>query len=312
MNQMAVLLRRELWENRAITAAPAVVGGLILLIAILAVAGAVTIQVGDRPYDLAAALRRLEPGQIAPLLQVALVSIGVLFNSVMIFVIAFYLLDSLYTDRKDRSILFWKSLPVSDATIVLSKLATAALVIPAITLAVFMLTALVLYLVAGGAALAAGSGVVLAQGPGVLLETAATFLYALLVQSLWYLPLFGWLLLASAWAKRGVLWWAVLPPVVLILLEDLAFGSSRLAQVLGERLSGVFPLAFRDVGEREIRIGEPGAGGAETLEMSLPDNTLAMIDPGPLLADPGLWGGFVVAGLFIAGAIWLRRDRDET
>ena len=214
MSQMTTLLRRELWENRAITVAPAVIGGLLLLIALLALGGAISIQVGDAPFDLADAVRRWPPEQTGPMLQVGLISLGVFFNSVMIFVIAFYLLDSLYADRKDRSILFWKSLPVSDTTVVLSKLATAALVIPAVTLAVFLLTAVVLWLIGGGAAAAAGNTTVLASGPGVILSTAVAFLYALLVQSLWYLPLFGWLLLASAWAKRGVLWWAARLPAL--------------------------------------------------------------------------------------------------
>ena len=65
----------------------------------------------------------------------------------------------------------------------------------------------------------------LSQGPAAILQVGLTTLYALVVQSLWYMPLFGWLLLASAWAKRGPLWWAVLPPVALILVENLAFGT---------------------------------------------------------------------------------------
>jgi ABC-2 type transport system permease protein len=311
MNQMAILLRRELWENRAITAAPAVIGGLLVLIALLAVGGAISIQVGEMPYDLAGAVRELEPREITPLLQVGLMSVGVFFNSVMIFVISFYLLDSLYADRKDRSILFWKSLPVSDTTIVLSKLATAAIVIPVVTLVVFLLTAVALWLVGGGAAAVAGNMAALARGPGVILQTGLTFVYALFVQSLWYLPLFGWLLLASAWAKRGVLWWAVLPPVALIMLEDLVFDTHSVARAIGERLTGVFPLAFRHQGGVDIVVpDQSGAGNA--VEMSLPDNALEAINPGPLLTDPGLWGGFVLAAIFIAGAIWLRRYRDET
>jgi ABC-2 type transport system permease protein len=311
MSQMAILLRRELWENRAIAVAPAVIAGVLLLVALLAVGGAVSIQVGDASVDLAAAVRRLAPEQVGPLMQVGLMSIGVFFNSVMIFVIAFYLLDSLYADRKDRSILFWKSLPVSDTTVVLSKLATAALVIPAVTLAVFVVTAVALWLIGGGAAAVAGNGAVLAQGPGAILQTALTFLYALLVQSLWYLPLFGWLLLASAWAKRGVLWWAVLPPVALIMLENLLFDSRVVARAIGERIGGVFPLAFRRGDDVELHVPDPGGDG-HAVEMALPDNALEMINPGPMLTDPGLWSGFVIAAAFIAGAIWLRRYRDET
>jgi ABC-2 type transport system permease protein len=308
---MAILLRREFWENRAIAIAPAVIAGVLLLIALLAVGGAVSIQVGDGSIDLAAAVRGLAPEKVGPLMQVGLMSVGIFFNSVMIFVVAFYLLDSLYADRKDRSILFWKSLPVSDTTVVLSKLATAALVIPVVTLMVFVITAVALWLIGGGAAAVAGNGAVLAQGPVVILQTSLTFLYALFVQSLWYLPLFGWLLLASAWAKRGVLWWAVLPPVALIMLENLLFGSRVVARTLVDRIGGVFPLAFRDADEIELQVQGHGGDG-HPVEMTMPDSALEMIDPGPLLTDPGLWGGFIVAAVFLAGAIWLRRYRDET
>lgn len=311
MNQMAILLRRELWENRAITAAPAVIGGLLLLVAILSVIGVASVHVGNMPFDAMEAARRLDAESTGPLLQVGFMTIGVTFNSVMIFVIAFYLLDSLYADRKDRSVLFWKSLPVSDTQIVLSKLATAAIVIPLVTLVVFLITDVVLYLIGGITIATAGNWAILSQGPGALLQTGLTTLYALTVQSLWYMPLFGWLLLASAWAKRGVLWWAVLPPVVLILVENLAFDTHVLARLIGERVTGVFPLAFRQNPEGEI----PALAHEHTehgLEITAPESTLELINPGPLLADPGLWGGFIVAAVFIAGAIWLRRYRDET
>ncbi len=311
MSQMTMLLRRELWENRAITAAPIVIGGVLILIAVLAIMGTATVRVGELPFDTLEAARRVDAAQAGPLMQVAFMSIGVTFNTVMIFVISFYLLDSLYADRKDRSILFWKSLPVSDTTVVLSKLATAAVVIPAATLAIYLATALVLWLIGGIAVATSGNWAVLSQGPGAILQVGLTTLYALVVQSLWYMPLFGWLLLASAWAKRGPLWWAVLPPVALILIENLAFGTRGVAHLIGERVTGVFPLAFRRGSDVEIRAMEHHAGNGG-LEVSVPDSTLALIDPGPLLTDPGLWGGFIVAAAFIGGAIWLRRYRDET
>ena len=50
----------------------------------------------------------------------------------------------------------------------------------------------------------------LSAGPLAFAETVAFHLYALAVQSLWYLPLFCWLLLVSAWSRRAVLLWALL------------------------------------------------------------------------------------------------------
>jgi len=311
MSNMTILLRRELWANPAITAAPAIIGGLLLLLTILAVVGAISVSVGDDPVDIVEAIKHIEPGTAGPLMQMALASLSVTFNTVMILVITFYLLDALYADRKDRSILFWKSLPVSDTQIVLSKLATAALVIPAVTLVIYLITAFVIYLISGSAVAFAGSTEVLAAGPGALLETTLTLFYALLVQSLWYMPIFGWLLLASAWAKRAVLLWAVLPPVALMLIEDMVFRTTTIAQLLGERVVGVFPLAFRHRGDMDIRVLEHSTPDGD-LRITAIDGLTSMIQPGTLLASPGLYGGFVVAAIFIAGAIWLRRYRDES
>jgi len=309
MSVMTTLLKRETWEHRAILIAPTVFGGLFILVAILAAAGAIHVQIGDGGVDLRAMLSSMDGQQIAASMQMQLASVAVFLNVVMLLVVIFYLLDCLYAERKDRSILFWKSLPVSDLTVVGSKLLTATVVIPLVTAIVFLATAIGIYLIIGTLALFAGSGAVLAAGPGAILDTMTAALYGVIVQSLWYQPLYGWLLLVSAWAKRTVLLWAVLPLFAVTALERMVFGTGLFGHLLGERLTGVFPLAFRPATDHIV--WEFHEGGANA-SLELVESLSQLMDPGAFLLSPGLWGGLVVGILLSGAAVWLRRYRDET
>lgn len=309
MNAIKILLRREMWENRSITMAPLAFSGIYLLVTLLAVAGAITVQVNDYGVDFKEFARSLDSANTNAVIQMGLASLAVTFNMLMVFVSLFYLLDSLYADRKDKSILFWKSLPVSDAMIVGSKLLTAAILIPAVTLAIFFLTSIAGYLIAGTTLAFSGSSAVLAAGPGAILETTLAVLYGFLVQSIWYLPIFTWLLLVSAWSRKATLLWAVLPPWGIVALEAMTFHTDRFLDLLGERIIGVFPLAFRHSND-EI-IWEYDGPHAE-LNIEGHDGILELLNPGAFLASPGLWGGIIVAAVFFAGAVWLRRYRDDS
>src|ERR1700688_4835450 len=128
MNDYAWLVRREFWENRAIWIVPAAIGVALTLAALF---GNVQIPA-------------LSPPDSRALSGVVLFGFGVTFFVVMNIYATWYLLDCLYADRKDRSVLFWKSLPISDTTTVMSKLATALLVIPVVYFAAADLTALMM------------------------------------------------------------------------------------------------------------------------------------------------------------------------
>jgi len=310
MNDMTTLLRRELWEHRAITVAPSVFAALFMVVALLAAAGAIHVQVSDADVDLTSLLRSIDGREMSALLQVGLAALAVIFNTVMIFVIVFYLLDCLYAERKDRSILFWKSLPVSDMRVVGSKLVTAAGVIPAVTVAAFLAASVGIYLISGLTLLLTGSGAVLAAGPAAIFETAVTVVYALVVQSLWYMPLFCWLLLVSVWAKRAVLLWALLPPWAIGVTEWLLFRTEYFGQMLAQRLIGVFPLAFSEHDVQDVVIQY--AGEHANMDVTISEGVSQLIDPGTLLASAGLWIGLVVAAGLFGGAVWVRRFREES
>jgi ABC-2 type transport system permease protein len=306
MNQMTTLLRRELWEHRSIFAVPTVFGGLFVLAAILGIFGLVKVGLdGDLGgLTLSELAEQVKPQQWAPGMEVLFASVAVTLQMVMGFIIFFYLVDALYAERRDRSILFWKSLPVTDTKVVGSKFLTAAAVIPGVTIVVFLLTAVLLWLIAGLTVLFAGTGEALAAGPVAIVKTVAFIVYWMIVQALWYAPLYGWLLLASAFAKRAVLLWAVLPPVVVIVAEEILFSTERFAELLGQRVVGGFELAYAQP------FGGVGWHHGSTGLTALPPLSEFMT-PGRLLASPELWAGLVVAAAFLAGAVWLRRWRDE-
>jgi ABC-2 type transport system permease protein len=271
----------------------------------------VHVQVEGTVVDIEKMIGSLDAARAGALMQIGFVVVAVALNSVMLLVTLFYLLDCLYAERKDRSILFWKSLPVSDAGVVVSKVATAAIAIPVVTLVVFIAVALCLYLITGLWGLFAGSGLFLAVGPGAIAEVVVTHVYALAVQSLWYMPIFGWLLLVSAWSRRAVLLWAILPLLAVNLVEHIIFDTNHFAEMLGRRLIGVYPLAFNEEHHVE-NLAWQFEGEHASVDLEFSDGILALADPGRFLASPGLWGGLVVGALLVAAAVWVRRYRDET
>ena len=167
----------------------------------------------------------------------------------MVIVLFFYLLDSLLAERKDRSILFWKSLPVSDTEVVLSKLLMAAAVVPLFVLVVSsvlqVLFALVWSVRFSDSIL--GEALMAWDGP-VWLKLQASFLLTIATAILWYLPLIAYLMVVSVWARRNAFLWAVLPPVAVLAIENMILGSNHFGDFLGHRFIGVFELLEKSVG----------------------------------------------------------------
>lgn len=275
-------VRRELWENRAIWLAPLSVGGVVLLGSLLS-----TFALKRRLLAVAAGERS---GEVLMMPYVA-IALTVLATSFLVG--AFYCLGALQGERRDRSILFWKSLPVSDLTTVLAKAAVPLLVLPAVVLAV----------VAGGhlIVLAWSTLVVLAGGLSVAElwdRLSLGFMWLVLVLAmpilaLWFAPVVAWLLLVSAWARRMTILWAIAPPVVLGVFERVTLGTTHVFEFLDWRLTGGLAHAFSVKAQGQVPVDGP-----------------ADLDPGRFLASPDLWFGLVVAGLLIAATVRLRRSRD--
>jgi len=265
-------VRRELWENRSIYIAPLAAGGVFLLafLIALAISPRHRHEPLDIPYEFAAAL----------IMGTAFI-VGI-----------FYSLDALYGERRDRSILFWKSLPVSDLTTVLSKLAIPLVILPFLSFAIAVVTQFVMLLLSSAFLLGSGLGVGTLGSRMSFFHMSLMLLYHILtVHGLWYAPIYGWLLLISAWAPRAPFIWAFLPPFVIWGVEKIAFRTSHFLGMLQYRLTGPVPSTTT-------------ARSGNLMEM------MSALTPGQFFSTPGLWVGLAVAAIFLATAVRLRRYRE--
>lgn len=272
-------LRRELWEYRSLYIAPVAVAALAL----------VGIVISHLPSRTRLASAHV-PGLPQEALQQPYVIVAGLIMASAFLVALYYCMDALHGERRDRSILFWKSLPVSDVTTVLSK-ATIALALPLYAFAVTFVTQLSMLLLSSAIVAALGKSVAALWAKVSLSQMSVMLLYHLVtVHMFWYAPIYGWLLLVSAWARRATFLWVVLPPLAIGVVEKVAFNTSHFANWLGYRLSGPQAYTFT-----------PPAG--------MPMNPLMTMAPIQFLSTPGLWIGLAFAAAFLAAAAWVRRYR---
>jgi ABC-2 type transport system permease protein len=290
MNTYAWLIKREFWENRAIWVVPSVIGVLLILAALF----------GQMKFmDLNT------PQQSQVVGQMVLSAFGVTFFAVMSIYSTWYLLDCLYADRKDRSVLFWKSLPISDTTTVLSKLFVALIVIPLVYfVAADVTTLLIAFIISVRASAALGGAMWHAD---LWLQLQVVWLYVIITTAIWFLPVAAWLMVVSAWAKRAVMLWSVLPPLALYLCERWFLGTHFVASVIHDRLFGYLPHVFHTG-------AEPGFWATTAFDndqVTAPSNIWVLLDPGTFMSSPQTWIGAAIGAALIAGAIQLRLRRTE-
>jgi ABC-2 type transport system permease protein len=275
-------VKRELWENRSIYIAPLAVAGLMLV--------GFLISTFRLPGKMRAALA-LDPMQLHELLAGPYDLAALLIMGTTFIVAVFYCLDALHGERRDRSILFWKSLPVSDLTTVLSKASIPLVVLPLLTFVITVVTQCIMLLMSSAVLLGNGLSVATLWTQLSLPQTWLGLLYHLVtVHSLWYAPIFCWLLLVSAWARRLAIVWASVPLLAIALVEKIAFNTTYFAAMLGNRMGG---------GAEAITM--PGSSGM--------DPAMTHLTPAHFVISPGLWVGLVIAAVFLAGAVRLRRSQ---
>jgi ABC-2 type transport system permease protein len=201
----------------------------------------------------------------------------------------FYCLDALNGERRDRSILFWKSLPVSDRTTVLAKASIPLVILPLITLAVTVALQLMMMLWSSVVLLPSGLSATTWTRFDLFSEGLMLLYHLVAVHALWWAPLWGWLLLISAWARRAPFLWAALPLLTIGIVEKIAFNTMHFAALLHHRFLG----------------GPQGMEAGEGMSMA----SLTPATPGDFFASPGLWLGLAFAAICVAGAVRLRRYR---
>ncbi len=325
-HKFKLLLKREFWEHKGgFLWAPLIAGGISLLLTLMAIivglvaakraADAGTLEldgVNVSGLDLAQLTSRMGPEEMRQFAQgidlTLFLSSGWPFI-VLAFVAFFYCLGALYDERKDRSVLFWKSLPLSDAQTVLSKVVSVAVVAPVLVVAASIATMFVfMAMISIVVLLHGGDAGTLIWGPASPLKVAASMLVWIPVYALWALPTIGWLLLCSVWARSKPFLWALIVPVfagVFVAWFDMMrvfdLDSSWFwSNVVGRLLLGTVPgmdLLYR-------------ARSGHDLE-SFARDAVSPAGQFASLSMPELWIGAIVGAALIFAAIRLRRWRDE-
>jgi ABC-2 type transport system permease protein len=303
-NQLA-LIRRELWEHRAIFVTPIVIG-LILSVGVLVTEGMMAAHTAEVDLSIAAASNIAHESHRSAVVNGFLVVPSVIIFIGMSVTVMFYSLDSLYAERKDMSILFWRSLPITDAETVISKVLTAGLVIPLVSFVVIIVTQLVsMILTSIWITIEGGNAVHLIWAPASLLSLWAATLAAMLSLSLWFAPFLGWFLFVSAFAKRMPLLLAALPIVLLPMFENWIFGSRLLFDAFFIRTIEPFRDAI-EAAKEQIEITENFRVSAFITD------PWQAFDFGAIISKPNFWAGLVVCAIFVTAAIYVRRYRDES
>jgi ABC-2 type transport system permease protein len=275
-------VRRELWENRSIYIAPLAGAGVFLLgfmISLVRLPGkfrTLSAINATQQYDVITMPYHFAAG----LMMVIALVVGV-----------FYSLEALHGERRDRSILFWKSLPVSDVTTVLSKATIPLVILPLIAVVVTATTQFIMLLLSS--AVLAGHGLSVSTywtQVSLLSMSMGLFYHLFTVHVLMHAPFYCWFLLVSAWARRAAFLWAILPPLAIGVVEKIAFNTQYFANLLLSQLSG----------------------GSEAVPMAgrMPIDAGMQFTPGHFLLTPGLWIGLAVGAAFLAGAVRLRHTRE--
>lgn len=325
-----MLLKREFWEHKGgFLWAPLIAGAIFLLFNLMAGGvGEMMLNKLDpsRTIDIDGKEVRIDTVNIGMLMDKLdakdMVELGQAVNVglyataswaliVLAFVVFFYCIGSLYDDRKDRSVLFWKSLPVSDTQTVLSKVTSAVLVAPILAVAAGLATMVGFMAVAGFFILIhGGNPFTILFGLGDPLTVIGHLVAAIPVYALWALPTVGWLMLCSAWAKSKPFLWAIMIPLFagiivswfdvmnLFNLESSWFWKNVVGRALLSAVPGMWTNA--------ANFSHVRGDGPELLNQVINLKTLYS----PLLT-PQLWMGVIAGAAMIYGAIRLRRWRDD-
>ncbi|MEM8798455.1 MAG: hypothetical protein AAGF15_00100 [Pseudomonadota bacterium] len=310
-NVMTMCWREFLEHRNGMVTVPLIIAAILLILAIFAAVTAIsgfgTVDVDGFSFDSSDFANGMEEWLDQSSATRSKIFAGLLLGvSSPIFAIAFVvtvfqLLGSLFDERSDRSILFWKSMPISDVETVASKYLAAVVMLPLVALAVTVLVQIAVLILMSVVVGFYGFNpwtIVLSNVP--FLSVLFSSIIFIFLHALWALPLFAWFMLASAYAPRAPLLFAVVPPVLIIVLEGIITRSGKFALLLGDLVTG-----YGYGGVIEEQVGESFADGN--------DITIAPFVDFGRVAE-GFFSlqfliGTIVGVAFLAGAVYLRRAR---
>ena len=202
-----------------------------------------------------------------------------------------YSLSTFADERKDRSLIFWRSLPVSDLTTVLSKVFIVTLIVPLMVIPYIILLQLVAMT---SASIFFSTNDIVSFGwlwGSYIITDWFRIIFSLWAQSLWSLPLFLWLMLAGTYAARPIAG-AIVPPVILIVLEGVIFKTNLVLEFIENRIgfwsrSDSFPKEYQ-----EIRV------------VDISDILL-------LFSTQAFWIGILASVILVAGIVYVRSSNSD-
>jgi len=202
-----------------------------------------------------------------------------------------YSLSTFADERKDRSLIFWRSLPVSDLTTVLSKVFIVTLIVPLMVLPYIILLQLVAMT---SASIFFATNDIVSFGwlwGSYIITDWFRIIFSLWAQALWSLPLFLWLMLAGTYAARPIAG-AIVPPVILIVLEGVIFKTNLVLEFIENRIgfwsrSDSFPKEYQ-----EIRV------------VDISDILL-------LFSTQAFWIGILASVILVAGIVYVRSSNSD-
>jgi ABC-2 type transport system permease protein len=274
------LVRRELWEHPAIWIAPLAIAGVAVFAHFISeLLTSDTVRVGCLADPKKAESFMMLYGAVSMVILVMGLLVGVLYS-----------LDALQGERRDRSILFWKSLPVSDRMTVLSKAIVPIVILPLLSFAVIVAATILMVGLQTVAWQVRGFDPQQLWAKLNLPFLWLSLAYGLPFMALWYAPFFAWFLLVSAWARRMVVLWAFAPLLAILAVEHTVFHTT-----------------FHWVPERYIGGGvlHPYTLGGQGRVWV---GNLTQLEPLRIYAHPGLWIGLLIAALLLAATVRLRRS----
>ena len=202
-----------------------------------------------------------------------------------------YSLSTFADERKDRSLIFWRSLPVSDLTTVLSKVFIVTLIVPLMVIPYIILLQLVSMT---SASIFFATNDIVSFGwlwGSYIITDWFRIIFSLWAQALWSLPLFLWLMLAGTYAARPIAG-AIVPPVILIVLEGVIFKTNLVLEFIENRIgfwsrSDSFPKEYQ-----EIRV------------VDISDILL-------LFSTQAFWIGILASVILVAGIVYVRSSNSD-
>lgn len=322
MNTFAWLLKREYWEHRGgflraplITALIFIALTLMILITAEITAHRFNFDINNmHVQELAQHITENNAAKVNAGIDIGLIGLGAPIAIVLFFVTFFYLLGALYDDRRDRSVLFWKSLPLSDTQTVLSKVVAAMLIAPVIAVAAMIALHLGFLILLSVYALIHGiNPLPLLWSPLHLVTLWLKLLAVIPLNAIWALPCIGWLLLCSSYARSKPFLWAIAIPAIagvivwwIDLMSQLSLPRAWFWEHIAARaLFSVFPGSWVDPSTfRQLSNLQDAA--IDPLSSMLSIDSLKTY-----FGSPDLWVGVIAGIAMIAASIWFRRKRTE-